>query len=576
MHIETVPNRGSKPCILLRESYRQGGKVCKRTLANLSHLPPAVVDGLRLLLRGGTPVDSLAESFEVRLSQPYGHLAAVLGTLRQLGLERDLDPQHSRQRDLIVAMIVARIVEPASKLATARGLGEEAPLSALVEQLALEAVDETQLYAAMDWLFVRQSAIEQHLASRHLHDGSLVLYDVTSTYFEGRCCPLARLGHSRDAKKDKLQIVFGLLCNYEGCPIAVQVFEGNTGDPKTLGPQLDKLRKRFGLNRIVLVGDRGMLTSARLREDVQGVAGMDWISALRTTEIRKLFAQPGFQFSIFDRRDMVELRNPEEFPGERLIVCLNPLLQVERSRKREDLLRATEKDLDAIVEATQRPKRRLQGKVAIALRAGKVLNRFKVAKHFVLDITDTSFSYRRNQEAIDKEAALDGIYVIRTSVPAAEFPAEEVVRSYKSLSTVERAFRSYKTVDLHVRPIFHQLSERVKAHVFLCMLAYYVEWHMRKKLAPMLFDDDDPEAARAQRSSIVAPAVPSPSARRKAVTLQTPDGLPVHSFQTLLQNLATIVKNRVQPRPESSPSFDMITRPTVLQQKALSLLSVAL
>jgi hypothetical protein len=319
-----------------------------------------------------------------------------------------------------------------------------------------------------------------------------------------------------------------------------------------------------------------MLTSARLREDVQGVAGMDWISALRTTEIRKLFAQPGFQFSIFDRRDMVELRNPEEFPGERLIVCLNPLLQVERSRKREDLLRATEKDLDAIVEATQRPKRRLQGKVAIALRAGKVLNRFKVAKHFVLDITDTSFSYRRNQEAIDKEAALDGIYVIRTSVPAAEFPAEEVVRSYKSLSTVERAFRSYKTVDLHVRPIFHQLSERVKAHVFLCMLAYYVEWHMRKKLAPMLFDDDDPEAARAQRSSIVAPAVPSPSARRKAVTLQTPDGLPVHSFQTLLQNLATIVKNRVQPRPESSPSFDMITRPTVLQQKALSLLSVAL
>jgi len=576
MHIETVPNRGSKPCILLRESYRQGGKVCKRTLANLSHLPPAVVDGLRLLLRGANPVANLAESFEVRLSQPYGHLAAVLGTLRQLGLERDLDPQHSRQRDLIVAMIVARIVEPASKLATARGLGQEAPLSALVEQLALEVVDETQLYAAMDWLFVRQSAIEQQLASRHLHDGSLVLYDVTSTYFEGHCCPLARLGHSRDGKKDKLQIVFGLLCNYEGCPVAVQVFEGNTGDPKTLGPQLDKLRKRFGLNRIVLVGDRGMLTSARLREDVQGVAGLDWISALRTTEIRKLFAPPGFQFSIFDRRDMVELRNPEEFPGERLIACLNPLLQVERSRKREDLLRATEKDLDAIVEATQRPKRRLQGKVAIALRAGKVLNRFKVAKHFVLDITDTSFSYRRHQEAIVKEAALDGIYVIRTSVPAAEFPAEEVVRSYKSLSTVERAFRSYKTVDLHVRPIFHQLSERVKAHVFLCMLAYYVEWHMRKKLAPMLFDDDDPEAARAQRSSIVAPAVPSPSARRKAATLQTPDGLPVHSFQTLLQNLATIVKNRVQPRPESSPSFDIITRPTVLQQKALSLLSVAL
>jgi transposase len=576
MHIETVPNRGSKPCILLRESYRQDGKVCKRTLANLSHLPPAVIDGLRGLLRGGILVDNLADSFDVRLSQPYGHLVAVLGSLRQLGLERDLDPQHSRQRDLVVAMIVARIVEPASKLATARGLGQEAPLAALVEQLGLQAVDEVQLYDAMDWLFVRQSAIEQQLASRHLHDGCLVLYDVTSTYFEGRCCPLARLGHSRDGKKDKLQILFGLLCNHAGCPVAVQVFEGNTGDPKTVGPQIDKLRQRFGLTRIVLVGDRGMLTSARLRENFQGKAGLDWISALRTTEIRKLFTQPGFQFSLFDQRDMVELRSPEDFPGERLIACRNPLLQAERARKREDLLRATEKDLDAIVEATLRPKRRLQGQVAIALRAGKVLHRFKVAKHFVLDITDTSFSYRRNQEAIVQEAALDGVYVIRTSVSADAFPAEEVVRSYKSLSTVERAFRSYKTVDLHVRPIFHQLPERVKAHVFLCMLAYYVEWHMRQKLAPMLFDDDDPEAARAQRSSIVAPAVPSPSARRKAVTLQTPDGLPVHSFQTLLQNLATIVKNRIQPKPESSASFDMVTRPTVLQQKALSLLSVAL
>ena len=325
MNIEVVPNRGSKPCILLRESFRQGGKVRKRTLANLTKLPPTAIDGLRVLLRGGTTVEDLAQSFEVVQSRPYGHVAAVLGTLRQLGLERDLDPQRSRERDQVVAMIVARILEPASKLATARGLGEEAPLSALVEELGLDAVDENQLYGAMDWLFLRQSGVEQRLASRHLHDGSLVLYDVTSTYFEGRCCPLARLGHSRDGKKEKLQIVFGLLCSREGCPIAVEVFDGNTGDPKTLGPQLDKIRKRFGLSRVVMVGDRGMITSARLREDFQGVEGLGWISALRTTEIRQLFAQPGFQFSLFDRRDMVELDSPE-FPGERLIACLNPLL----------------------------------------------------------------------------------------------------------------------------------------------------------------------------------------------------------------------------------------------------------
>jgi transposase len=575
MHIEVVPNRGSKPCILLRESFRLGGKVRKRTLANLTKLPPAAIDGLRVLLRGGSTVEDLAQSFEVVQSRPYGHVAAVLGTLRQLGVERDLAPQRSRERDQVVAMIVARILEPASKLATARGLGEEAPLSALVEELGLDAVDENQLYGAMDWLFLRQSGVEQRLAGRHLHDGSLVLYDVTSTYFEGRCCPLARLGHSRDGKKEKLQIVFGLLCSREGCPIAVEVFDGNTGDPKTLGPQLDKIRKRFGLSRVVMVGDRGMITSARLREDFQGVEGLGWISALRTTEIRQLFAQPGFQFSLFDRRDMVELDSPE-FPGERLIACLNPLLAAERSRKRESLLQATEKDLDAIVEATRRPKNRLQGKVRIALRIGKILNHYKVGKHFLLEISDTAFSYRRNQERINAEASLDGVYVVRTSVPKDELSARDAVRSYKSLSAVERAFRSCKTVDLHVRPIYHQLPERVRAHVFLCMLAYYVEWHMRSKLAPMLFDDDDRETAETLRSSIVAPAKVSPSAQRKAATLRTPDDLPVHSFQTLLADLATLTKNRIQPKLPGSLPFEMLTRPTVLQQKCLSLLSVAL
>ncbi len=530
---------------------------------------------MRILLRGGSTVGDLAQSFEVAQSRPYGNVAAVLETLRQLGLEGDLDPRRSRERDLVVAMIVARILEPASKLATARGLGEEAPLSTLVEELGLAAVDEEQLYGAMDWLFLRQSGMEQRLASRHLHDGSLVLYDVTSTYFEGRCCPLAQLGHSRDGKKDKLQIVFGLLCSRDGCPVAVEVFDGNTGDPTTLGPQLDKVRQRFGLNRVVMVGDRGMLTSARLRDDFRGVDGLGWISALRTTEIRKLFAQPGFQFSLFDRRDMVELHSPD-FPGERLIACWNPLLAAERSRKRESLLQATEKDLDAIVEATKRSKNRLQDKARIALRIGKIVNRYKVAKHFVLDITDTTFSYRRDQGRITSEASLDGIYVVRTSVPEDELSAHDAVRSYKNLSVVERAFRSYKTVDLHVRPIYHQLPERVRAHVFLCMLAYYVEWHMRRKLAPMLFDDDDRETAEALRPSIVAPAKTSPSARRKAATLRTADDLPVHSFQTLLADLATLAKNRIQPKLPDSLPFEMITRPTVLQQKALSLLGVTL
>lgn len=575
MHIEVVPNRNSKPCILLRESFREGGKVRKRTLANLSKLPPAAIDGLRALLRGATVIEDLSQSFEVIRSRPYGHVAAVLGTLRQLQLDQQISAEHCPERDLVVAMIVARLLEPSSKLATARGLGEEAHLSTLVEDLNLSEVDEVKLYAAMDWLYMQQSAIEQRLARRHLKDGSLVLYDVTSTYFEGRSCPLARLGHSRDGKRGKLQIVFGLLCNREGCPIAVEVFTGNTADPMTLGPQVEKVRQRFGLSRVVFVGDRGMITSARLREDFQVVSGMGWISALRTTEIRRLVAGVGFQFSLFDERDFGEIQSPE-FPGERLIACRNPLLQVERARKREDLLAATEQELAAIALATQRPKNRLQGKDRIALRVGRVLDRFKVGKHFLLTITETTFAFQRDQQRIDAEAALDGIYVIRTNVPAAELSAEDVVRSYKSLSAVERAFRSYKTVDLHVRPIYHQLPERVRAHVFLCMLAYYVEWHMRRKLAPLLFDDEDPEAGQRRRSSIVAPAQRSASALRKASTLRTTEGFAVHSFATLLKELSTLSKNRVQPKVPASPPFDSLTRPTPLQQKAFSLLAVSL
>ncbi len=575
MYIEVVPNRDSKPCILLRESYRQDGKVRKRTLANLSKLPSQAVEALRALFRGGTVIEDFSQSFEVVRSQPYGHIAAVLGTLRQIGLDRDLAPQGCAERDLVMAMIVARLLEPASKLATARGLGQEAPLSALVEDLDLSKVNESQLYAALDWLYVHQGAIEKRLASRHLQDGSLVLYDVSSTYFEGHCCPLAQLGYSRDGKKGTLQIVFGLLCNSAGCPIAVEVFTGNTADPKTLTPQVEKVRQKFGLSRVIFVGDRGMLTSARLREDFHGVEGLGWISALRTTEIQKLVAGSGFQFSLFDERDFGEVHSPE-FPGERLIACRNPLLQQERARKREELLQATERELQPIIEATQRQKNQLRGKDKIALRVGKVIDRFKMGKHFVLEVTETSFSFRRDLDRIAAEAALDGIYVIRTNVPGSELSAEDAVRSYKRLSVVERAFRSCKTVDLHIRPIYHQLSERVRAHVFLCMLAYHVEWHMRQKLAPMLFEDDDPEGGEALRSSIVAPAQRSPSAQRKVHSLRTADGLPTHSFATLLKDLATLTRNRVQPKILSSPPFDTLARPTQLQQKALSLLDVSL
>ena len=575
MYIDIVPNRKSPPAVLLRESFRKDGKVKKRTLANLSKLPREVVDGLRILLKGGHAIEDFTEAFDVVQSQPYGHVRAALGTARKLGLEKLLDPKPSPQRTLILAMLVARMLEPASKLATARGLDEEAQLAALHEELGLGNVTADQLYAAMDWLYVQQPKIEERLAGRHLRGGSLVLYDVTSTYFEGRCCPLAEYGHSRDGRKDKQQIVFGLLCNREGCPVAVEVFAGNTGDPSTLRSQVDKLRDRFGLERVVLVGDRGMLTSARIREDLEPEEGFDWITALKSAELRKLEAAPGFQFSLFDERGFVEVKD-EAFPQERLIVCRNPLLADERARKREELLQATESELDKIAAATERTRRPLRGKEKIGLRIGKKMDRFKVGKHFIFEISEDHFSYRRNEERIAQEAALDGIYVIRTNVPEAELSAEDAVRAYKSLSVVERAFRSAKTVDLRVRPIYHYLPERVRAHVFLCMLAYYLEWHLRQKLKPLLFDDDDKEAAEAQRDSVVKPAEVSPSAKAKAETLRTPEGLPVHSFQTLLKTLATLTRNRIRPRSAPDATFDKLSQPTPIQAKALSLLDLSL
>ena len=573
MYIESVPNRSSPPAILLRESYREGGKIKKRTLANLSKLPPQVVEGLRALLRGGVAFEDLAAAVEVLDAWPWGHVRAVLGSARKLGLETLLSPQACPERDRVMAMIVARVLDPSSKLATARSLGEEAHLVALRAELGLDSVDADQLYAALDWLYLEQPAIEDRLARRHLVDGSLVLYDVTSTYFEGRSCPLAAFGHSRDGKKGKLQVVFGLLANREGCPVAVEVFPGNTGDPKTLKSQIDKVRERFDLQRVVFVGDRGLLTSARLRDDLQGLDGVDWISALRTTDIRKLTALPGLQLSLFDERGFVELTDPA-FPGERLVVCRNPLLAEERARKREALLVATEAKLDEIVRATQRPQRALRGEAEIALRVGRILNARKVGKHFLLEITETSFTYHRDEEKIAAEAALDGIYVVRTSLPEEVMEAEQVVRSYKGLSVVERAFRSLKTVDLHVRPIYHQLSERVRAHIFLCMLAYYVEWHLRRLLAPLLFDDADRDGAEALRDSVVAPARVSPGAQKKAQTLRTDEGLPVHSFRTLLDALSRVIKTRIRIRDSDAEPIEKLSGLAPLQNKAFSLLGL--
>jgi transposase len=577
MYVATVPNRNSPPAILLRESYRQDGKVKTRTLANITHLAAQQIAALRSALDGSlaAPATPLPDSFLISRSLPHGHVAAVLGCLRRLQLDSILDPVPSRQRDLVIAMIVARIIEPASKLATARGLHCDTLHHSLGETLHLDSADETELYQAMDWLLPQQARIEQALAKRQLSQGGLVLYDLTSTYFEGRHCPLAKLGHSRDDKSGTPQIVFGLLTNAAGCPVAVEVFAGNTSDPKTVATQVDKLRQRFGLSDMVLIGDRGMITSARIREDLPASHGIQWISALRATQIQKLAAGGQLQMSLFDKTDLVEIAHPD-FPGERLIACLNPLLAEERARKRPELLTATEKQLEKIAAATQRPKRPLRGKPNIGLRAGKVVNRYKMGKHFQLRIEEDSFHFERKTANIEREQNLDGIYVIRTSVKKEVLSSQQVVASYKSLSGVERAFRSLKTVDLQVRPIHHRLPDRVRAHILLCVLAYYLEWHMRQLLAPILFDDDDKPQAQAARASIVAPAQRSTAAKLKALTKQTTDGSKVHSFQTLIGDLATIVKNRIQPADKSIAAFDMLTQPTVIQQRALDLLGVSI
>src|SRR5205809_5214020 len=571
MYVARVPNRNSPPAILLRESYRVGTRVKTRTLANLSRWPEAKIQALSRVLKD-EPVAAPADRFEIERSLPHAHIAAVLGMARKLGLDHLLPRRPSRLAKLALAMIVARVVEPAAKLATARQLSAATAAHSLGAVLELGQVDEDELYLALDLLLAAQPKIESALARRHLKGGCLVLYDLTSSYLEGRCCPLAQYGYSRDGKPGKRQIVYGLLCAAEGCPVAVEVFDGNVGDPRTLTAQVSKLKQRFKLDRVVLVGDRGMITQARIREDLKP-AGLDWVTALRAPAIQALAAEGPLQPCLFDDRDIGEIQSPD-YPDERLIVCRNRELAAERARKRADLLAATEKDLAVIAAAVTRSRQPLRGQDKIALKAGGVLGRRKMAKHFELTISDTSFVFIRNTAAIAREAALDGFYVLRTNVPTAVLDTTTTVLAYKALAGVERAFRSIKTVDLEIRPIHHRLADRVRAHVFLCMLGYYVIWHMRQAWAELLFDDHDRPAAAAARPSPVAAAKVSPAAHTKAARKHTADGRPVHSFRSLLHDLATLTRNLV--RFGDPPAVVIPARPTVLQQRAFDKLAIAI
>jgi hypothetical protein len=571
MYVAVVPNRGSPPAVLLRESYREGGKVKNRTLKNLTDWPAERVALLRAVLRGDDLVP-VGEGLEIIRALPHGHVLAALGTARRIGLDRLLPHGSERRRRLALALIVARLLDPAAKLATARALDTTTAIHSLGASLDLGQVSAKEVYGTLDWLGRGQPAIEAALARRHLRDGTLVLYDVTSSYLEGRCCELAKFGYSRDGRRDRPQIVVGLLCAADGCPVAVEVFDGDTADPRTLAAQIGKLKDRFGLKHVVLVGDRGMITSARIEQELRPT-GFDWITALRAPAIQKLAAEGGpLQPSLFDQRDLAEIESPE-FPGERLVVGNNPALAAERARKRSDLLDATERDLVNIQARVRRARRRLRGAAAIGQAVGAVMGRRKVAKHFRITIADQDLSFTRDQAAIAAEAALDGIYVLRTSLPAGVQTAAETVRSYKSLAYVERAFRSLKTTDLELRPIFHWTAARVRAHVLLCMLAYHLEWHMRQALAPLLFDDHDRAAAEVQRVSPVAKAEPSPAARRKAESKRTDTGdMPVHSFRSLLADLATLTRNTV--RLARNHVMQLLATPTAIQRRAFELLDI--
>jgi transposase len=564
MYIEVVPNRNSRPAVLLREGWREGKKVCKRTIANLTDWPAQKVDALRRVLKGETLV-APDEAFAIERSLPHGHVELILEAVKRIGIDTAISAKRTRERDLVLAMVIERLIHPGSKLATTRLWHS----STLAEQLEVGDADEDELYAAMDWLLARQSRIEKKLAKQHLSEECQVLYDVSSSYYEGHTCPLARLGHSRDKKRGKPIIVYGVLTDAQGRPLAVEVYPGNTGDPTTVPDQVHTLKQRFGLDRVILVGDRGMLTQTQI-DELKRHPGIGWISALRSEKVRKLFDEKYLQLSLFDQQNLAEIHSPD-FPGERLMACFNPLLAEERKRKRRELLDATEQTLEKISkEVKRRTKKPLSG-AEIGTKVGKIINRFKMGKHFELSITDGQFSYTRRTDAIEREAEVDGIYVIRTSECKQSLSAEDAVRSYKNLAQVERVFRTFKGLDIRIRPIHHRTAERVRAHIFICLLAYYVEWHLRQVLAPLLFDDETLAFDRKQRDP-VAPAEPSTAAKNKKVARTTEDGLPIHSFKTLMAEMGTRCRHRCRLKsdPECPPIFQD-TEPTPLQVRALEL-----
>ena len=563
MHIDSVPNRTSRPTYLLRESYREGKKVRKRTLANLSALSDEQIESIRAVLCGQS-VRAVDELWQTVRSRPHGAVQAVRVAMQKLAFESLIASRPSAERDAVCAMVAARIIAPHTKLATTRWWHT----TTLPEEFGVVSTDENDLYAAMDWLLERQYAIQKKLAARHLSEGALALYDLSSSYYEGHCCPLAKIGYSRDGKRNTLQVNYGLLTNRTGCPVAISVYEGNTADARTLPEQVKRLREEFGLERLVLVGDRGMISHKAI-DDLRSLEGLAWITALKSAQIRALVQGGALQLGLFDERNLFEFTHPD-YPGERLMACRNADLGKLRAHKREDLLRSTEKELERV--RTRVENGSLSGQDKIGVRVGKVVNKYKVAKLFALTIEDNRFEFDRIAAQIAAEAALDGIYVIRTSVPKKHMDSAEAVRSYKALAEVERAFRSMKTIDLHIRPIHHWLETRVRAHIFLCMLAYYVIWRMKRDLAPMLFKDHDPAAAAAQRSSPVAKAKVSPAARRKATRKRTEDGQPVHSFRTLLQDLANLTRNTV--RFGDAHPTTILARPTPSQTRAFELLNL--
>jgi transposase len=565
MYIATIPNRGSPPAILLREGYREKGKVKNRTLANLGKWPKEKLETLRLLLRG-EKLAPAAELFEVTASHLHGHVDAVLRAMRRLGFDELIASTRSRERDLVLGMVAARIIEPDSKLATTRWWHT----TTLPAELGVVDADEDDLYDTMDWLLKRQPSIEKKLAARHLKEVGLVLFDLTSSYFEGVTCPLAARGHDRDGKKGKLQVNWGLLTDDRGRPVAVSVFKGNTGDPKTLMPQVRKVKEDFGIETMVMVGDRGMITQTQI-DEIKGLDGVDWITALKTEGIKKLVEGGALQMELFDERNLFEMTHPD-YPGERLVACLNPELRKLRGHKRRSLLEATSRELEKVRSMVERGKLKGKGPDEIGVRVGKVVNNYKVAKHFVLDIQDSHFDFHIDEKKVEAEAALDGIYVIRTSLDEKRSSAEDAVRRYKKLVLIEQAYRSLKTIDLQTRPIRHHTEDRVRAHIFLCMLACYVEWYMREAWRSLLFCDEDQEAKKTRDP--VAPAKRSEAALNKVHSKVLDDGTEVHSFQTLLKLLSTVVRNvcRVPRAGHDAPTFEVVTTPNAKQQRAYDLL----